>query len=231
MLSRVRQFAYLALLAPGVALASGGAAGNGTAGSVGDILGGLSGGANGAGGVVDGAMSTAITALKNLEGSYPGLLGLLEAICYVGGLAIMIASLLRLSRLQQNETKGGIFVSMAIAVILIASPTMISSVAVTLFGSTDCSAGNFYQYMDKCQSRTSSIYAPVLSFVQFYGFYSFVRGWFLVNRSAKPGAPDPDGLKVKGASHILFGVLCIHIKETLMVLGNTFGFAWIQNIV
>lgn len=174
---------------------------------------------------------TLLNALNNLSASYPGLLTLFEAICYVGGFSILAMSFVRLSKMQPHESKAGVIVSIFTAISLMAAPSMMSTLASTLFGSAECGASRFIDYMESCKAGDRSPYAPVLQFVQFYGFFAFIRGWFLINKASKPAAQDPDGTKVKGAMHVIFGVMCIHIKGTLGVLGATFGFGWVTQLI
>lgn len=179
-------------------------------------------------------IGTALTALNNLSASYDGLLSLFSAICYVGGFFMMLFALNKMRDLRQHESRVGVYTSFVIAVALLAAPETIRTLAATIWGGNTCSqGGQFIDYVkDSCLDSSQSYLKPVLQFIVFYGFFAFIRGMFLINRGAKSvGNGNAEEIMVKGSTHVLFGILCIHIVDTLSMMAVTFGFTWMMSLV
>ena len=176
--------------------------------------------------------------LNNLGEAYPALLTLLEAVAYVGGFFIALFGVLRY-RHGKNLGVGvgtSALVSIAVGVALINAPMVIASISETLFANSDCISGTpakFYDYMTAAECSTSSSYLkPVILFIQFYGFFAFLRGFFLVNRAHKVGmGPQSDDIALKGWMHVLFGFLCIYIIDITRFAFNTLGFETLNNFL
>lgn len=168
--------------------------------------------------------------LNNLGAAYPALLKLFEAVCYVGGFFIALFGVLRY-RHGRNLGVGieaSTLVSIAVGVALINAPMVIASISATIFGTDSCGTHNkFYDYLTSAECSTSEDYLkPVILFIQFYGFFAFIRGLFLVNRAHKVGmGAQSDDVALKGWMHVLFGFLCIYIIDITKFAFNTFGFS------
>jgi len=172
--------------------------------------------------------------LNNLGETYPALLTMLEAVAYVGGFFIALFGVLRY-RHGKNLGIGvgtSAFVSIAVGVALINSPTVIANISQTLFAGEQCGVhAKFYDYLSKEDCSTSSNYLkPVILFIQFYGFFAFLRGFFLVNRAHKVGmGAQSDDVALKGWMHVFFGFLCIYIIDITKFAFNTLGLAPLSN--
>jgi intracellular multiplication protein IcmC len=182
---------------------------------------------------------TVLKALGNLAGSYPGLLNAFEAFIFVAGVFLAALAMFRfrdaeLFKDARQRTTGLIY--LIVSVVFLTAPTVISMVIVTLTGQDNCVQGkiatHFYDYMAEggdCSS-VDDVIRPVLLFVQFYGFFAFIRGWFLIIAAARQ-PQSGQGFSVKGIVHVVFGVLCIHIFDTLSILANTLGFTWLMKLI
>lgn len=172
--------------------------------------------------------------LNNLGATYPALLTLMEAVAYVGGFFIALFGLLRY-RHGRNLGVGvgaSTVVSIGVGVALLNAPTVIQSLSETLFGGEQCESFiHFYDYLSASQCSTSNAsLKPVVMFIQFYGFFAFLRGFFLINRAHKVGmGSQSDDIALKGWMHVVFGLLCIYIIDITKFGFNTLGFAPLSN--
>ena len=179
-----------------------------------------------------------LTMLTNMSKTYPAIMTLMEAVAYVGGFFIALFGVLRY-RHGKNLGVGigtSTLVSIAVGVALINAPMVIASISETLFANSDCMSGvpaKFYDYMTAADCSASSNYLkPVILFIQFYGFFAFLRGFFLVNRAHKVGmGSQSDDIALKGWMHVLFGFLCIYIVDVTRFAFTTLGFETLSNFL
>lgn len=182
------------------------------------------------------AADSILEVFANMANSYPGLLALFEAVAYLAGLLMVMSALVRLRHTNGNadpRARSSAIVSFAVGVTLIASPSMLSTLAATFFGDQACNpnGNHFIDYIQNC-STENAVLKPVFMFIQFYGFFAFIRGWFIVNRGARVGASGgQDDLAMKGGMHIVFGLACIYIGDTLRFFAGTFGFQTLYDLL
>lgn len=167
--------------------------------------------------------------LENIAASYPGLLTLFEAVAYVGGFGMAVLGLMRYRHGRNLGVGVGAssLASIIIGVALVNTPSAIAVVAETFFGGDQCGTySEFYDYLSNanCASSIATL-KPVVMFVQFYGFFAFLRGLFVINRAHKVGmGAQSEDLQLKGWIHIIFGMMCIYIMDISRWALNTFGF-------
>lgn len=70
-------------------------------------------------------------------------------------------------------------------------------------------------------SGYGSLTPAVLAFVRLIGLGSFIRGIILLSRAG--GQQSQHGMIGKALIHIFAGILCLHVVETLSLLGNILG--------
>lgn len=182
------------------------------------------------------SVDSALDLLTNLSSSYPGLLGLLEAVCWVGGSGLVILGLYKVREGASPQAGYGTsysgWISVVIGVLLVFSPQLIRSLAHTLWLGGECMRGaQFMDYVENCSELEPAYewFRPVVQFIQFYGFFAFVRGLFLLNRSAKVGGgANAEEIFVKAVTHVGFGLACIYIVDFMKVLSMTFGFSMLE---
>lgn len=167
--------------------------------------------------------------LNNISETYPELLTLMEAICYVGGLFLVIMALLNYRHGRNIGVGAGssTIASVVIGVLLINLPMLISSISLTFFSLDPCASGtpSFEDYLsaENCKSDVNYL-IPVIKFVQIYGFFAIIRGLFLINRAHKPGMGNQvEDLSVKGWVHVVAGFMCIYIIPFFDIAATTFG--------
>lgn len=70
-------------------------------------------------------------------------------------------------------------------------------------------------------SGYNALIPPILIFVRVVGVLSFIRGIVMLPRST--GQHAQPGVLGKAVTHIIAGVLCVHILGTIELLENIFG--------
>lgn len=70
-------------------------------------------------------------------------------------------------------------------------------------------------------SGYSSLAPAVLAFVRLIGLGSFIRGIILLSRAG--GQQSQPGVIGKALIHIFAGILCLHVVETMNLLGSILG--------
>lgn len=208
-------------------------------------LGGLSGFLGG------GVGSTSFQAgMVNFADSFPGILLLIEVLCYLFGVYFVIGAVLKLRELTYQGSHGipaRVTAQAFSGFMLVAAPTTIRSVSSTLFSSSTCNSDDyvrFMDYLDGCTVDLSSVgvlmgalvgvdIAPgyellakaVVQFIQVIGFVAFFRGWTAIVKASKIGNGQGDDLFWSGVVRIFAGVACVHINDVVIMINNTFGFS------
>lgn len=184
---------------------------------------------------VRGAGYTLVSAFENVESSYPGVMALFTAFCYLAGTWMLISGLYKLRAIggpgQQASTAP--VVSLIIGLLLVNAPSTLHTMAYTLWDSQSCGSYpgfmDYVQTVEMCGSGDLGLLVHIFRFVQVYGVFAFIRGLMLMNRAGKVGSgSDSEGIFVKGFTHTAMGVGCIYIVDTLRLLGNTFGVAFLD---
>lgn len=149
---------------------------------------------------------------------------MLIAVCYITGIIFTFLALYRLKKYGTGSAMmhsprsmlgpAGLFM---IGVILMFTPHFIDIMVMTLWGSD--SVMSYQQLSEDASFR--EIVTPLIGVIQVVGLIAFIRGWVLVSKSTKEGAPP--GSISKGVIHVIGGVMAINIVGTIDVVTSTLG--------
>ncbi|WLS01371.1 hypothetical protein [Shinella sumterensis] len=175
----------------------------------------------------------ALNGLAGLVGRFADLIppfqAMIVAACFLLGIIMAINSIRGFARASETNAAGqgslagaSVWqptVTLIIAVLLVSLSSAISAFLVSLFQQEETVAASeifayapeMLQPLDHEQSRTVVI--ALLRIVQFIGLIGFIRGLFLMNKSAYRGPYS--GLFGQGFTHVIGGVLAMNIVQFL----------------
>lgn len=179
--------------------------------------------------------------LANLSKIIVPLTAMVLMISFVGGVYMIIHALTMLKKFgnmsmqaQPGELAGPLM-QMLVGAVLIYLPTSTDALTNSLFGSSDSifgSGGSItysnagtgsavlgYLPSDSFAQQWASMANTLVLYIQFVGFLSFVKGWFILSKSVGHGAQQ-DAF-AKGITHILGGILAINFVAAVDIIKNT----------
>jgi hypothetical protein len=165
--------------------------------------------------------------VANLSKEAPGILNLLEAICYVLGIFFTITALLQAAKAgnpqaRMDHGKQAWVWSLAAAVLFMAFPTTVATLSTTLFGVDAMTQDNPFSYLGNTVG-TGKL-AGLLPILQIIGIIAVMRGLIvwrnvgLYGNGSRANATFSRGLVL-----LVSGVLLVNLKKTLGVVAGITG--------
>lgn len=166
--------------------------------------------------------------MSHLSVSVGDLSGFIVAVFYLSGVGLALGAVMRLKKLgvrsAMMQSDGGVagpMVQLMIGAALIYSPSLISVMNETFWGSSGFE--NVMSWQSAYQgSQLVTLIKPLVGIIQLIGSIAFLRGWLILSRITNGGNHQP-GQATKGVIHIVGGVLAMNITRTVTVFMNTFG--------
>ncbi len=172
--------------------------------------------------------------VKNIH--YP-MLGTIYTGSYVFGAYLLMKGLLKCIKYSDEGSKGqqkfsGLWGTLLVGALLIATPSTMNSVAGTLYGDEalsnwGSSATNVMGYAqdssidEVMKQKLNRTYWVVMAFVQILGLISFVRGLSIL-RSVTDG--NTQVTSMAGITHLTAGAIAWNLSEFVQVVFNTVGY-------
>lgn len=179
--------------------------------------------------------------LNNLQRIIAPLTAMVMVICFCFGIFLIFRALGLMKKFgnmqNMHSTPGdlsGPLTYLVVGAILIYLPTSSEYMMNSLFGTVDSvfSGGSInYQALGTGASLISysgsgslgqywaDLANTLILFIQFLGFLSFVKGWFILSKAGNPG--NQPGSMTKGMTHVIGGVGLINIVGVIDILKNT----------
>lgn len=183
------------------------------------------------------AASDITVILTNLTRIFAPLTLLVLIISYVAGIFYIFRALVLFKKFGMGQAQGDMgqpLLYLAVGTVLIFLPTTTDVTMNSLFGqTTSLFAGGSVNYggLGTGQSLMSygdpgsigtqwaNLANTLVLYMQFLGFISFVRGWFII---AKSGTPNQQGGGFsKGITHIVGGIALVNIVSVANILKAT----------
>jgi len=149
---------------------------------------------------------------------------ILQTISIAMGLSMLFAGIFQLKKYGEMRTMMSAQMSIAGPLLLLLGgtvllilPTFIGTMLLSFWGST-----SILQYSGDA-SGIDAFLPPIILFVRIIGIGSLIRGVHLLSRSG--GHHAQPGTVGKGLIHMLAGILCINILETVNLLAELLGFS------
>jgi intracellular multiplication protein IcmC len=181
------------------------------------------------------------TILNNLSRIIVPLTLLVLMCSYVGGVWMIIHALTMMKKFgnmsmqAQPGELGGPLVQLVVGAVLIYLPSSTDIITSSLFGSSnsifDSGGGVNYSNVgygseilgylptDSFAQQWAAMANTLVLYIQFVGLLSFVKGWFILSKSAGHGAQQ--GSVAKGVTHILGGIVAINFIAASNIIYNT----------
>jgi intracellular multiplication protein IcmC len=184
------------------------------------------------------------TVLTNLSHVIVPLTGVVLAISFCAGIYMIIHGVTLMKRFgnmasgtqQQPGELAGPLMQILVGAVLIYLPTSTDIMMNSLFESTNSLFGNGsinYQNLGEGSSilnygsassfsaQWASMADTLFLYLQFFGLLSFVKGWFMMSKSAGQGTQP--GTFSKALMHIFGGVILINLVGVVDIVRNTIG--------
>lgn len=140
------------------------------------------------------------------------------------GVVLIFAAFLKFKRhgemrggASHQSTLAGPIMLLMSGVALLWLPTVVGVALQAFWG-----ANNPMSLPTTGDSGLAALEPAILMFVRLVGVIAFIRGWILLSKTGKEGAQP--GTLGKGLTHLLGGILCIHIIGTMDLLAQILGF-------
>lgn len=182
------------------------------------------------------------TVLRNLRRIINPFTALLCVISFVAGVIFIFKALIKIKRAgtigQQSLQPGELLtpiVAFIVGAVLLYIPTSTEVLTNSLFdtGRSIFGSGSTIDYSQvgtgasllgygssgSLAVQWADLANTLVLYIQFFGFFSFVRGWFLVAKAGSQGGGQ--GSVTKGVVHIIGGIIAINIIDAFHIVRNT----------
>ena len=173
-----------------------------------------------------GATTSFSTIFSNIGDQINPIKNFLIFLCYVIGLGLCLAAVMKLKKygtrtafMHVEMSMVGPFLQFFIGVGLFYMPNFISALNVTLFASSEIAA-TIMGYSTSSEDFQTYV-IPILGVIQIIGIISFIRGWAMLAKATNPG--QQPGAISKGITHIVGGILAVNIYTFIDVIYQTLG--------
>lgn len=150
---------------------------------------------------------------------------IVQDFCIVAGLSLFLAGLFKMKRYGEMRTMMSHHITisqplgkMIAGVVLLCLPLFVGTISLGLWGQVSPLA-----YPILSNSQATEMFTPIIAMIRLMGVLGIIRGVFLFSRSG--GQQAQPGMVGKGVMHILGGLLCLHILNTVDVLRQIFNFS------
>lgn len=161
--------------------------------------------------------------LMNFATAVPNLIRLAMAISYVMGMFFCIAAVTNMKHFGEMRTMmarehgmWGPIMELLIGAALLYLPSSINAVMSSFWTTT-----NPYAYVTAETGTNAAFASACYNVVQLIGVVAFIRGLLILQQAA--GERSSPGQLSKAMSHLVGGVLCINIYNTIQALEGTVG--------
>jgi intracellular multiplication protein IcmC len=179
--------------------------------------------------------------LNNIRGIIVPLTALVLVLSFIAGVIMIYKALLKMKRLggsmsQQSQPGelGGALTYLFVGTVLVYLPTSTDMMMRSLFETSASIFGSGgINYNQMGQGSTILGYASNASleqqwgdmantlvlYIQFLGFLSFVKGWFILSKGSAAG--QQPGTMTKGFTHVIGGICLVNIVNVIGIIRNT----------
>lgn len=161
--------------------------------------------------------------LTNFASSVPNLMQLVTAGAFVIGMFLVVAAVMGMKHfgelrtmMTQEHSISGPLVEFFVGISLLYLPSTIRSGLSTFWIST-----NPYAYVSSATDQYTTFINACYSIMQLVGVIAFIRGLLMLK--AAGGGKAQQGMLGKAAAHLVGGIMCMNIYNTLQVLQATVG--------
>lgn len=169
----------------------------------------------------------ALTPLQNAQKIVDNILhiaSMIQIFCILAGLGMFIGSIFQFKRYGEMRTFMSHQTSIArplalmiASLMLLMLPAMLSTFLLAFFGDPNPMA-----YQNTSTAGWSAYLPVIVILIQVIGVTSFVRGIFLISRSASQ-SQQGSGLLSKAIIHLFAGILAVNVVGTVSLFRSIFG--------
>lgn len=164
--------------------------------------------------------------LNGLAPAFPALFKMFFAAFWLAGLIFIAWGINQLRQATDQHGRGNVSpvtasaISIILGSVLCYMPTMLESVAITIFGNQAAPVG-LMDYQTPGDS-TGNVFIHLRTFLQMVGIYYFGNGWIMLRHVGIHGETNGRSFS-GGVVKIIAGICLVHIVDTLKLLASSFG--------
>lgn len=167
------------------------------------------------------------TIIKNLAGEAPAVITLVQATAYLLGIIFTVTGLVMAAKSANPASRAdhGKFAwvwSLGFGALMMALPTTLYSVAVSMFGTASMQSDNPMAYIGTVQG--SGRLAPLVPILAIIGLISVIRGLVVFRSVAIYGNHSKGNATFsRGMVLVVAGVMLVHMKKVLLLVSGITG--------
>jgi hypothetical protein len=183
------------------------------------------------------------TILKNIQKIIRPITALICVFSYIAGVMMIFKAVIKLKKMgglgtqmamQQGDLMT-ILVNFLVGAVLIYIPNASDLLTNSLIGETKSlfSGGTDIDYSglgagsdilgygsNDSNAQWAEVANTLFLYIQFFGFISFIKGWFMISHLGAQGTQQGTG--TKGAVHVIGGIIAMNFTQVTEILRNTF---------
>jgi hypothetical protein len=180
------------------------------------------------------------TVLKNIQKIIQPITALICIISYIGGVFMIFKAIVKLKRMgglgtqmaMQPGDLVSILVNFLVGAVLLYIPTTSDILTNSLLGTSQSLFGGgsidysglgtgaeLMQYTSSTNAQWTEVANTLVLYIQFFGFISFIKGWFMLSNLGTHGTQAGTG--TKAVVHIIGGIIAMNFTEVAAILQNT----------
>lgn len=181
------------------------------------------------------------TVLRNIQKVIQPITALICIISYIAGIFMVFKAIIKLKRMggmgtqmmMQPGDMVTILVNFLVGAVLLYIPTSSDILTNSLLGESKSLFGGgtsidyaglgtgaeVMQYTNSSNVQWAEVANTLMLYIQFFGFVSFIKGWFLISKLGAQGTQQGTG--AKGVVHIVGGIIAMNFTTVVDILRNT----------
>lgn len=187
------------------------------------------------------ALPDLTTVLKNIQNVIEPITALICVFSYIGGVFMIFKAIIKLKKMgglgTQMALQPGelitILVNLLVGAVLLYIPTSSDILTNSLLGTSQSLFGggsinysglgtgaDIMQYgSGSTNAQWEEVANTLVLYIQFFGFISFIKGWFMLSHLGAQGTQAGTG--TKAVVHIIGGVIAMNFVQFIAILKNT----------
>ena len=181
------------------------------------------------------------TVLKNIRKIIRPITALICVFSYIGGVAMIFKAILKLKKMggmgtqmaMQQGDLSTILVNFLVGAVLIYIPSSSDILTNSLLGETNSlfsggtsidysglgTGADIMSYGSSGNVQWEEVANTLVLYIQFFGFISFIKGWFMISHIGAQGTQQGTG--TKGIIHVIGGIIAMNFTQVTAIVQNT----------
>ncbi len=171
------------------------------------------------------AMAASAPNPSTIEMNIDILTSITQMVAVIMGIGMILTGIFKLkqygemrSMMSQQHSIGASVAMLMAGVMLLSLPTFLGTFLHSFWGDA-----NPLPFPTSSNQGLNSMIPAIIKFIRLFGVISFIRGIVLVSKLGQPHSAQP-GTLGKALTHLMGGLLCVNIQETINLAHSILGF-------